>query len=668
MKRMLAVHYAIAAMVMAAIATNNIQRVRANAPKVRPIATEICNEQDGTCINTAYLDDCGIWLAPSTLKGAGLGIYAGRDFQKGEYMMGGDIVIPIVDIMMHQRGRGKFTFLWDEYTWNGRSLGMGHEVIKEVNAASPGTVNNIVILFVSNESQHLPHYFVHYFISIVGFGAAANCFLDLVNVEEGDPTNTMPNGLHRSSDPGVGAFTTYHDRKSNAKIDINAGQELFVNYGQHWFEQRIRLGPIPLRKGLQQSTSFYRKFQALKRAHREVDGKIYNDLWDTFVRNTVYNESRTIGAFWHTELEKEWLEQNKTLNEIRKEETTRGTDWLRQYGNCADHIREEPSTIRQAGRGAFATRAVPKGAVLAPLPIIQIVDKTVLEMYELADIKAKKREDRRIAGYQLLTNYCFGHQNSTMVLCPYGTVASLVNHHQKKANVKLQWADPKRGNHNPELLNVPISEFASQRTAALAMDFVALRDIEPDEEIFLDYGDTFEAAWQNHVSNWNIKDGDKYVSSFMLNEENIEELRTEFEQQHDPYPGNLNIECDHGIWKGIDQVLFETKSEINVTDPEKRDWWVCDLLRRRRVDGVIRYTAVATRPDPKKKKKTEAAKKDETPKPKYVKLTDIPRMAIRFTDRPYTSDMFLKQAFRHHIGIPDEIFPDAWKNFSPSQK
>jgi len=66
----------------------------------------------------------------------------------------------------------------------------------------------------------------------VGFGAAANSFLDLVNVEEGDPINTIPSGLHRSKDPGVGAFTTYHDRDSTAKVAVKSGQELFVNYGQ----------------------------------------------------------------------------------------------------------------------------------------------------------------------------------------------------------------------------------------------------------------------------------------------------------------------------------------------------------------------------------------------------------------------------------------------------
>lgn len=592
-------------------------------------------DDDGTCISTAHLDDCNVWLAPSTLPGAGLGIYAGRNFTKGENLhLTGDIVIPIVDISMHQRGRGKFTFLWDEYTWNGRSLGLGHEVIKEINAASPG------------------------------FGAAANSFLDLINIDEGDPTNSMPNGLHRSKDPGVGAFTTYHDRKSSAKVNIKAGQELFVNYGQHWFEQRMRLGPIPLRKGLKLSTDFHQKFAQLKANHAEVDTEIYDDLWDEFIKHTVWNESRIMGAFMHTPLEKEMLDKNMTLKQVRTAESKRTPEWLKNHGSCSDHIRERVSTIRQAGRGAFATRDLPKGAIVSPLPLIQIIDQTVLEMYQLSDIKSKKRKQRRIVGYQLMMNYCFGHTNSTMLLCPYGPIASLVNHNQTRANVRLQWADPFRGNHNPELLELPIDEFSGHRTANLAMDMVALRDIEADEEILLDYGDDFEAEWLEHVRTWDVRGADNYISAFMLNDENSEVLPTEFEQATQPYPGNINIECDKGIWKRINETLFITSGGVDIVKPDKHEWWVCEILRHRVVDGVLRYTVVVTRPDPKKKKKSDKSK-DEKPKEKYLKLTDIPRMAIRFTDRPYTSDMFLEEAFRHSISIPDDIYPKEWLNYSP---
>jgi hypothetical protein len=39
---------------------------------------------------------------------------------------------------------------------------------------------------------------------------------------------------------------------------------------------------------------------------------------------------------------------------------------------------------------------------------------------------------------------------------------------------------------------------------------------------------------------------------------------------------------------------------------------------------------------------------------------DVPRHAIRFVDKPYTSDQHLKGAFRHPIAFPDKLIPDQW--------
>eukprot|EP00984_Skeletonema_dohrnii_P011311 scaffold4495_cov117-Skeletonema_dohrnii-CCMP3373.AAC.1 len=38
-------------------------------------------------------------------------------------------------------------------------------------------------------------------------------------------------------------------------------------------------------------------------------------------------------------------------------------------------------------------------------------------------------------------------------------------------------------------------------------------------------------------------------------------------------------------------------------------------------------------------------------------IIDVPRGAIEFIEKPYTSDVFLKNAFRHEMKLPDEIFP-----------
>lgn len=87
-------------------------------------------------------------------------------------------------------------------SWNSGAVGVPATIgVEDVNVASPG------------------------------FGAAANSFMDFVNVDEGGVVHSIAGNLHRSKDPGAGAFTYYHSRMSTAEEDIAAGQELFVSYG-----------------------------------------------------------------------------------------------------------------------------------------------------------------------------------------------------------------------------------------------------------------------------------------------------------------------------------------------------------------------------------------------------------------------------------------------------
>ena len=47
---------------------------------------------------------------------------------------------------------------------------------------------------------------------------------------------------------------------------------------------------------------------------------------------------------------------------------------------------------------------------------------------------------------------------------------------------------------------------------------------------------------------------------------------------------------------------------------------------------------------------------------KNVLLKNYPRSSIRFVVLPYEGDQYHPRAFRHHIEIRDEIFPEHWKN------
>ena len=171
-------------------------------------------EADGSCSSPISSPEgasptpkCGVYLAMSTLPGTGIGMFAGRDYEEGQDMMElGDHVIPIVDVNIHQPK--DIFFLWDDYTWDSDTVRATYEGVKEVNAASPG------------------------------FGAAANSFMDFVNVDEGHTVRSVAGNLHRSKDPGAGGFTPYHSRQITAHKDIREGQELFVSYGNHWYVER----------------------------------------------------------------------------------------------------------------------------------------------------------------------------------------------------------------------------------------------------------------------------------------------------------------------------------------------------------------------------------------------------------------------------------------------
>jgi len=46
--------------------------------------------------------------------------------------------------------------------------------------------------------------------------------------------------------------------------------------------------------------------------------------------------------------------------------------------------------------------------------------------------------------------------------------------------------------------------------------------------------------------------------------------------------------------------------------------------------------------------------------PRIIK--DFPRASIRHFYLPYKSDLHLPNAFRHHMELKDDIFPQHWKN------
>jgi len=130
-------------------------------------------------------------------------------------------------------------------------------------------------------------------------------------------------------------------------------------------------------------------------------------VWDTFVIQTKFTESRVLAAFNRSDpLEFQKLLRVGNLTDIRREQSARPQEWLEKHGTCGDHIKSGPSTIPQAGRGAFATRFLPEGTAVSHLPLIHISDKSVLEMFHFRWVTGKPYPDPKLGlqGYQLLLN------------------------------------------------------------------------------------------------------------------------------------------------------------------------------------------------------------------------------------------------------------------------
>jgi SET domain len=423
--------------------------------------------------------------------------------------------------------------------------------------------------------------------------------------------------------------------------------------GDSWFLERTHsLGPIPIKGDLPRADKLLKKWDTLRKRQNETKEEILRDLWESFVWRSPFDDSRQFFA-----LPKQWDETNQVLEnglvDLRKQQSTKSVEWLSEHGICGDNIREGLSEIPQAGRGAFATRFLRKGSPVASLPLLHIPNRKRFDIYA-RDVKNKSN----VVGQQLMLNYCLGHRHSTMVLCPYGLLTALVNH-ASEPNVKLQWSDPTRSVHDPEWLNKTVEDFRDQKFAVLTMELVALRNIEKDEEIVLNYGDEWEEAWNEHVKAWSpLKGAESYVSAADFNADLESKLKTVFEELVDPYPSNVQIKFDMAFatrTKWLSRLKAGTLKKYKME--MEADLVDCDILRfSKGADGRYYYTAAYIDPEEKNTKGGAT-----------IRVKGVPREAFVFKDLPYTGDFLQPNVFRHDIRIPDELFPDKWKNLLGSR-
>ncbi|KAI2513614.1 hypothetical protein MHU86_754 [Fragilaria crotonensis] len=354
----------------------------------------------------------------------------------------------------------------------------------------------------------------------------------------------------------------------------------------------------------------------------DIESEMAKDLWDIFWSTSAAVEDNRIRNALPRDLKrvpdvlKSGTAQNSVPNQIRP------LEWLKENGVCLNNIKSGKSGIEGAHRGAFATRPLLEGQVIAPMPVVHIL-REHLEIYNSEDLKNRKKRPW-LEGHQQLLNYCYGHANSSVLLFPYSPV---------------------------EFKEMELDELMTHDHAGLILELVATRNISFGEEILLDYGERWERAWQKMLKDWPGDDSD-YIPASELNDY-LTPVKTPSEEARDPLPSNVVTVCFASFsgdpiettkakepiynWK-YKESMYETTS----------DAYLCDILERSKdknkyLDGTVAPSLHSYR--------VRLHMEDD----KTAVIRKVPRRAIEYFDGEYRSDTNLDAAFRHEIGLPDHL-------------
>lgn len=421
----------------------------------------------------------------------------------------------------------------------------------------------------------------------------------------------------RTKMAGAGAFTHYHNLTFYAKHNLEAGSEIFVGLN-------------------------------------EKDGENYK---------------------WYKDRVQSILDLRKSdIDKESKSPNRLDVHWLIDNGVCVDNLIPDKSTIKGAGRGAFATRFIPKGTIVSATPLIPIDRNATMTKR----IKHLGKIQNSVP--QLLINYCLGRVNSSALFYPTSPVVNLINHanddsggnngdrNKHKPNVRMRWSKATKARLAISSESVPINADTDTiiNSDNFIMEYVATKDIKPKEEILLDYGTQWQNAWNHHQTNWNPPPDAHYYSPSYVMDDVAALLRNEKEQMSHPYPANVMTACfykysthekNDGIASastgGGGSTVIKWKMDRQTFDYSNLR--PCSIMHRddAKGDGYVTYTAMM-------KNYAGMKKVEMIPKGEIHVVDSIPRNAVRFVDKMYSTDVHLKNSFRHEIQIPDELFPSSW--------
>ena len=199
-----------------------------------------------------------------------------------------------------------------------------------------------------------------------------------------------PIGSVNVAHPGRGAYTPFSNVILQASDTIKKGTEVFVDFGSNWEEEEEKdaISKEEFEKMDETVVKMVEYYQKHTELSEEEKLRIYKFLLDDILAAAVGKAK----AEKFRNLLPKHPDELPTVVEMggtkvfSEPEIYRSISWLEEHGRCVDNLRPGKSTIPDAGMGAFATRELPKGTIIAPIPLIHVPDKTVFDLHELTKL------------------------------------------------------------------------------------------------------------------------------------------------------------------------------------------------------------------------------------------------------------------------------------------
>jgi hypothetical protein len=319
-------------------------------------------------------DECALYMAFSSIPEAGLGLYTAQDLPEGstvgdDYL---DLYVPIKDKFKTLPYRGQQKFLsWLGYIWPERIDAFYPSYHDTVEPGMPRGRYSVDEGLNAANAFHYSDGNDNISAFSPGIASLVNSHPQLTNLYKHDPSDRVdPKDLQKTS-----SFSPYYGVSFKSTRDLEAGSELFINYGPRWHhrydvkiddgiedegvgeehhfddfpnEKEKRLLNLHDRRGTEETLRKLRSVK-IKSNNDNKQGTVCEDDMD-------YDEESEGAEYF------EYVEDydEKDLDDDEYDECTREMnaikemDWLEENGMCVDHLRWGRSTIPDAGGGAFA--------------------------------------------------------------------------------------------------------------------------------------------------------------------------------------------------------------------------------------------------------------------------------------------------------------------------